>query len=78
MAQRKASSTMMGFAIFRAVHQVLDGEPKILNDPLAVGLVEGSSREEILAAQKDSPFPKWFRAIFPLLRRDILKIDRMD
>jgi hypothetical protein len=43
-----------------------------------VGLVKGSSREEILSAQKDSPFPKWFRAIFPLLRRDILKIDRMD
>ena len=61
MAQRKASSTMMAVAMFKAVHQVLDGEPKFFTDSLAVGLVEGSTREEILAAQKDFPFPNWFR-----------------
>lgn len=69
MAQRKASSTMMGAAIFRAIHQVLDGEPKILNDPLAVGLVEGSSREEILAAPSDSRPPTWFRSTFVVRSR---------
>ena len=69
MAQRKASSTMMSSAISRAVHQVLDEEPRILSDPLAVGLVEGSSREEILATPADSRLPKWFRAIFPLRSR---------
>jgi len=71
MSQRKASRTMLGAAIFRAVHQVLDGDPKILDDPLAVGLVEGSSREEILAAPPDSLFrpPTWFRSIFVLRSR---------
>jgi methyltransferase (TIGR00027 family) len=69
MAQRKASTTMIASAIFRAMHQVVDGEPKILNDPLAVGLVEGSSREEILAPGPHSEFPKWFRTIFILRSR---------
>jgi hypothetical protein len=40
---------MIRSAIARAMHQVLDAEPKILDDPLAVGLVEGCSQEEILA-----------------------------
>jgi methyltransferase (TIGR00027 family) len=69
MAQRKASTTMMGTAILRAMHQVVDAEPKILDDPLAVGLVEGSSREEILAPGPHSEFPKWFRTIFVLRSR---------
>jgi len=71
MAQRKPSRTMLGAAIFRAVHQVLDADPKILDDPLAVGLVEGSGREEILAAPPDSLFrpPIWFRSIFVLRSR---------
>jgi methyltransferase (TIGR00027 family) len=69
MAQRKASSTMIGVAVLRAMHQVLDAEPKILDDPLAVGLVEGSSREEILAASPDSRPPAWFRSIFVLRSR---------
>src|SRR5260370_32778973 len=54
MAQRRASSTMIGSVILRATHQVLDADPKILDDPLAVGLVEGSSREEIMAIPPDS------------------------
>ena len=69
MAQRKASSTMIRSSLMRAVHQVLDADPKILDDPLAVGLVEGSSREEILAATPDSWPPSWFRSIFPLRSR---------
>jgi len=71
MAQRKASRTMLGAAIFRAVHQVLDRDPRILDDPLAVGLVEGSSPEEILAAPPGSLFrpPTWFRSIFVLRSR---------
>jgi methyltransferase (TIGR00027 family) len=60
---------MMGTSILRAVHQVLDADPKILDDPLAVGLVEGSSREEILAASPDSWPPIWFRSIFVLRSR---------
>jgi len=69
MPQRKASSTMIGVAVLRAMHQVLDADPKILDDPLAVGLVEGSTREEILAAPPDSRPPTWFRSIFVLRSR---------
>jgi len=42
-----ARSTSVVAAILRASHQVLDHRPKILDDPLAVGLVDGSSEEEI-------------------------------
>jgi|SRR5271166_5816592 len=69
MAQRRASSTMIRSAIFRAMHQVLDADPKILDDPLAVGLIDGSSREEILAAPPGSRPPPWFRSIFVLRSR---------
>ena len=69
MAQRKASRTLIATSIMRAMHQVLDADPKILDDPLAVGLVEGSSREEILAAAPDSRPPPWFRSIFVLRSR---------
>jgi methyltransferase (TIGR00027 family) len=60
---------MMGTSMLRAVHQVLDADPKILDDPLAVGLVEGSSREEILAAPPGFLPPVWFRSIFVLRSR---------
>jgi methyltransferase (TIGR00027 family) len=53
----------------RAMHQVLDDNPRILDDPLAVGLVGGSSRDEILAAPPDSRPPEWFRSIFVLRSR---------
>jgi hypothetical protein len=35
MEQRKASTTMIRTSIMRAMHQVLDADPKILDDPLA-------------------------------------------
>jgi methyltransferase (TIGR00027 family) len=60
---------MVGAAIARAMHQVLDADPKILDDPLVVGLVEGSSREEIMRQPQDSRAPEWFRSTFPLRSR---------
>lgn len=60
---------MIRSAIARAEHQVLDADPKILDDPLAVGLVEGSSREEILAAPPSSRPPSWFRSLFVMRSR---------
>jgi methyltransferase (TIGR00027 family) len=69
MPNRRASTTMIRTAIMRAMHQVLDDNPKILNDPMAVGLVDGSSRDEILAAPADSRPPGWFRSIFVLRSR---------
>ena len=50
MMARYSSSTMILTAIQRAAHQVLDDEPRILDDPMAVGLTEVCSRKEILAA----------------------------
>ena len=48
------------------MHQVLDDDPKILDDPLAVGLVEGSTRDQILAEPAETRLPEWFRSIFVL------------
>jgi methyltransferase (TIGR00027 family) len=46
------SGTAISSAVMRAVHQIRDAEPKILTDNVSVGLVEGSTEEEILAQDK--------------------------
>ncbi len=43
MEEGRPSRTAEGSAILRALHQTLDAEPKILNDPIAVRLVDPSS-----------------------------------
>jgi O-methyltransferase involved in polyketide biosynthesis len=43
MDEERPSRTAEHMAILRALHQTLDAEPKILNDPIAVGLVDPSS-----------------------------------
>ena len=45
MKDGKPSITAIGAAIDRAVHQVLDEDPKILHDPTALQIVEGLVRE---------------------------------
>ena len=45
MKEGKPSSTATGVAILRAVHQILDDDPKILRDPIALQIVEGLVRE---------------------------------
>ena len=45
MKDGKPSITAIGAAIDRAVHQVLDDDPKILRDPIALPIVEGLVRE---------------------------------
>jgi O-methyltransferase involved in polyketide biosynthesis len=49
MDKNKASNTAALCAIQRAVHQVLDDEPGILDDSLAIGLVPGAAEHEIEA-----------------------------
>jgi len=44
-----ASQTAMRVAALRAAHQILDGEPKILLDPISVGLFPQSSEAAIRA-----------------------------
>ena len=43
MDEERPSRTAEHMAILRALHQTLDAEPKILNDPIAVRLVDPSS-----------------------------------
>ncbi len=45
MKDGKPSFTAIGVAIDRAAHQVLDDDPKILRDPIALPIVEGLVRE---------------------------------
>jgi methyltransferase (TIGR00027 family) len=49
MQEKTSSFTAVLPAVLRAAHQVLDGSPKILADPVAVGFVDGSSEREIQA-----------------------------
>jgi O-methyltransferase involved in polyketide biosynthesis len=49
MEQRKASNTAVLTATLRAAHQLIDDDPRIVDDPIAVGLLEDASREHITA-----------------------------
>lgn len=49
MAEREASSTAWGVMILRAVHQLIDEEPRILDDPVAVRLIDAATRADILS-----------------------------
>jgi methyltransferase (TIGR00027 family) len=49
MAEREASKTAIGVAVLRAVHQLLDGEPRILDDTVVVPLLGAERVERILA-----------------------------
>jgi methyltransferase (TIGR00027 family) len=57
METTKASDTAVYCAVQRAAHQVLDGNPKVLSDSLAVGLTPGSSINELQEAQDDHMQP---------------------
>src|SRR5271157_5401130 len=45
--QRNFSRTALGVAALRAVHQLLDGEPKILDDPIAARLLSADVLQQI-------------------------------
>ena len=49
MLHNEASRTTQRPALLRAAHQLLDDDPKIIVDPLAVGLIPEASAEAILA-----------------------------
>ena len=58
MGKKKPSQTAIGTSIYRAAHQILDGEPKILNDLISIGLVEGSTEKEIRAQAEELQHPR--------------------
>jgi methyltransferase (TIGR00027 family) len=47
MNQRGASQTAFGVAALRAVHQLLDNEPKILDDPVVLKILDADILDEI-------------------------------
>ena len=47
MPQRNSSRTALGVAVLRAVHQLLDCEPKILEDPIAARLLGADVVQQI-------------------------------
>ena len=71
MPERHASWTAIYTAIFRAAHQLLDATPKILDDPVAVGLVEGASEADIRAQAADfqQPLQRLARSLFVVRSR---------
>ena len=78
MVHREPSKTAKGTARLRAAHQVLDDDPKILDDPVAVGLVPGSREDEIRAHAEEfqTPTLRAIRAILAMRSRhveDVLK-----
>jgi methyltransferase (TIGR00027 family) len=47
MSDRKASRTALATAYMRAVHQLFDGEPRILEDPIVVRLIGETALQQI-------------------------------
>ncbi len=71
MQEGQASWTATYTAISRAAHQCLDAAPKILDDPVAIGLIEGAAETD-LRAQADTfrqPVQQHTRAILVLRSR---------
>lgn len=64
MPERNSSRTALGVAALRAVHQLLDGEPKILHDPVAVRLLDADVLQQIRSnpARSDEPLIKGLRS----------------
>lgn len=47
MEKNKSSATSLGVASLRAAHQVLDGEPRLLNDPVILRLLGPAFEEQL-------------------------------
>jgi len=71
MNQLQESRTAIRVAVLRAAHQVLDGEPKILVDPISIGLVPEAAEPALRAdAQRLQQAPtRSLRANFVLRSR---------
>jgi methyltransferase (TIGR00027 family) len=71
MEKARASTTAQGTAIMRAMHQMLDDEPKILVDPVALRLIEPETFEAIRKVFEQLPpaLSARLRAMFVLRSR---------
>ncbi len=62
MPQRNSSRTALGVAALRAVHQLSDGEPKILDDPVAARLLDADVLRQIRSGTGRAQEP-WARRL---------------
>jgi len=71
MKDATGSETAAAAALLRAAHQVLDREPRILDDTVSLGLVPGSTAAEIAARAEDFQldFVRVLRASFVVRSR---------
>ena len=69
MDETRRSRTIEIPAIMRALHQTLDGDPKILLDPIAPRLIDADERRAWLTPLLAHPFAKQWRAGFALRAR---------
>jgi len=65
------SETAIRVAAMRAVHQLIDGDPKIIADPVAVDLIRAASEEalHVELVTHDEPAKRHLRANFALRSR---------
>jgi len=62
MEQGKHSQTAVGTALFRAAHQILDGAPKVLDDPLAEKILGPTQAASIRTEEEKHRRPYLVRA----------------
>lgn len=62
--QRNSSQTALGVAALRAVHQLLDGEPKVLEDPIVARLLDADTLQQMQSnpARIHEPVTKGLRS----------------
>ncbi len=71
MQMRDPSRTAVNTAMWRAMHTLLDEEPKILTDPFARDFAGHASDEALMAAHDAHPLARlsWIRTLFALRNR---------
>ena len=71
MKHRKASGTAIYPAVLRAAHQIVDDNPKIFTDPVAVSLVDWTGGLELRARffEFQQPFSRLIRSVCVLRNR---------
>jgi methyltransferase (TIGR00027 family) len=69
MEQAQRSRTLEIPAVMRALHQTMDGDPKILNDPIAPRLLDPDDERRWLEPLLNHTFAKQLRARFVLRSR---------
>ncbi len=77
MAEKKASDTAFGVAVLRAVHQLIGEEPKILNDPVIVRMLDEATRVHIQTHPEDYQTPSRRALLSNVLVRSRFAEDRL-